>query len=324
MNFNLLTKIPKPILKTAYGVGTFFKKNAPELLLGAGVATSVAGLVTAINGSPKAAVALDEIRTEIEYAGDDATMQDKFDIVRAHIKDVVSPFALPVAFEGISLTCFLTSYGVMKRRHAALTLAYQALDLAFTQYRQRVIADLGPERDYYYRTGIVEGTCTVMDEETGELKEETGKILTEKSGSSIYARYFDEHSKQWKRDPQWNMLFLKGAQKEFYYRLISRGYVFLNEVYEHLGLPLTAEGQVVGWINDPEYGSCTVDFGITEGFKLAKRMKENNIYDRAILLDFNVDGPIYEFLNLKNARAIAAVTPGANDILPEYAPSEVN
>ena len=319
---SIVDKVKKPVMKVAYTTGTFVKKNAPEILLTLGVTTSVAGLVTAINGSPKAAMALDQIQMELEYAPEDATIADKFAIIRRHAKDVVSPFALPVAFEGISLTCFLSSYGIMKKRHAALTLAYQALDLAFTQYRQRVISDFGPDADYYFRTGIIEGKCTVVDE-NGETKEVEGKILTDKSGSSIYARYFDESCKGvWKRDPDWNIMTLKAKEKYWQATLISRGYVFLNDVYEDLGLPKTAEGQVVGWINDPEYGSCRVDFGITQGFKLARRLKAAGMYESAILLDFNVDGPIWEYLNLINAAHIEAVTPKAEDVLPEYYPTD--
>lgn len=57
--------------------------------------------------------------------------------------------------------------------------------------------------------------------------------------------------------------------------------LYLNEVYDMLGLPRTEEGQVVGWIyqeNNP-IGDNYVDFGITN-------------YVRTGVVDFNVDGVI--------------------------------
>lgn len=318
MNITSLLKLPKPLAKAAMATGTFVKRNAPELLLAAGVTTSVAGFALAVNATPKAASALDDIQADLEYHKD-SPVTDKLAVISTRAKDIVLPFAIPVTLECISVTCFLTSYGVMKRRHAALALAYQALDAAFSQYRMRVINELGPEKDEYFRTGVIEGKCKVIDEETGEVTEEEGKILTDKSGSSIYARYFtQETSTDWKKDPSYNMMFLKAKQKEFTRLLISRGYVFLNEVYGELGLPKCAEGQIVGWINDPEVGECVVDFGITEGYRMARRWQDENICEYAILLDFNVDGPVYEYLNKINARKLDLAIPKPSDQLPAH------
>jgi hypothetical protein len=63
-----------------------------------------------------------------------------------------------------------------------------------------------------------------------------------------------------------------------------------------LGIPRTEAGQLVGWIYDEECpnGDNYVDFGIFDN-RTPNRNFVNG-YERTILLDFNVDGPIYNLL----------------------------
>ena len=72
--------------------------------------------------------------------------------------------------------------------------------------------------------------------------------------------------------------------------LKSRGFIFLNDVYDMLGIPRTRAGQVVGWTYDKENprGDNYIDFGIF------KRKEFVNGYERSVLLDFNVDGIILD------------------------------
>ena len=100
----------------------------------------------------------------------------------------------------------------------------------------------------------------------------------------------------WEEDLSARMAFLNAQQQYANDLLISRGYLYLNEVYENLGLNKTKAGQIVGWIYDPEHndvGDNYVDFGIYN-------VNRRNCIDfvngdcEAILLDFNVDGNIWE------------------------------
>lgn len=303
MNIKLLTKCPKFAIR----LGAFVRKNAPEILMGLGGLTSVAAVGVAINQTPKA-VAIVESAQFAKDSGMDITFQDK----TKDALDICKIYVPVVGLEAISLTCFLAAHNVMAKRHAALYSAYIALDQAFHQYRDRVIAKYGVDEDRYFATGMIPGqTVNYLDKETGEVKEDTNaRVFEEKAGHSIYARYFDESSREWCKSPTTNMMKLKHLEKQFNDLLILRGYVFLNEVYKALDLPQTAEGQVVGWFNDPESGECQVDFGITDGYKMVSRALTDCMYEKAILLDFNVDGPIYEKLNVLNRRRILETTPG--------------
>ena len=69
----------------------------------------------------------------------------------------------------------------------------------------------------------------------------------------------------------------------------------MNDVYEMIGIPKTKAGQIVGWIYDEKnpVGDNFVDFGIYDVNNEAKRDFVNG-YERSILLDFNVDGNIWD------------------------------
>ena len=116
----------------------------------------------------------------------------------------------------------------------------------------------------------------------------------------MYARIFDETNEKWNKDADTNRWFLNRVQSFFNDRLRTNGYVFLNDVYEELGFPKTKAGQVVGWIYDPDnkYIDSYIDFGIYD----VDRQKAKdfvNGYERSIILDFNVDGNIWELWDYK-------------------------
>ena len=92
-------------------------------------------------------------------------------------------------------------------------------------------------------------------------------------------------------------MFLKDQQRYANDLLKSKGCLFLNEVYEMIGLPRTKAGQVVGWIYDEKHpvGDNFVDFGIYDLYNEKKRDFVNG-YERSILLDFNVDGDILDLI----------------------------
>ena len=90
-------------------------------------------------------------------------------------------------------------------------------------------------------------------------------------------------------------MFLKDQQRYANDRLKTKGCLFLNEVYDMLGIPRTKAGAIVGWIFDEKHpnGDNFVDFGIYDIHNDKKRDFVNG-YERTILLDFNVDGVIYD------------------------------
>ena len=127
---------------------------------------------------------------------------------------------------------------------------------------------------------VVGGSQILNEEESGEFV-------------SRYARYFDEECyPKWTNDPKFNLLYLKTQQNYANDLLKSKGHVLLNEVYEMLGMPKTKDGEVVGWFYDEDNpnGDNYVDFGIYD----ERNRDFINGYENRVLLDFNVDGFIFD------------------------------
>lgn len=113
-----------------------------------------------------------------------------------------------------------------------------------------------------------------------------------RNNTSDYARFFDETCAPWEKDPEYNVCFLN-QQQNFANDLLRRqGYLFLNDVYDMLGIARTKAGQVVGWVYDEKnpIGDNYVDFGLYD----LRNARFVNGYEKSILLDFNVDGVILD------------------------------
>lgn len=98
---------------------------------------------------------------------------------------------------------------------------------------------------------------------------------------SICARFFDESCIAWTKESDFNMIFLREQQRYANDLLKARGHLFLNEVYDMLGMPRSKVGQTHGWIYDSEYNH--VNFGI---YSHDNRDFVNGLTNIA-LLDFN-------------------------------------
>lgn len=116
----------------------------------------------------------------------------------------------------------------------------------------------------------------------------------ERTDVSCYAVWFDENCLGWSKHAELNKMFLLQQQNYMNEKLKAVGHVFLNEVYDCLGIPRTAVGQCVGWVYNVEnpVGDNFVDFDLYA----ERNANFINGYDRGLLLDFNVDGDILKYL----------------------------
>lgn len=280
------------------------QKYSPEILAGVGVAGTVASVVLACKATLKVNDIMEETKENLEkietasitcskekYSDEDAKKDKTIVMVQTGVKLV--KLYLPAGVLCVaSLSCLLTSNRILKKRNAALSAAYMTLDKSFKKYRENVRERFGEEVDKEMRYSIK--AVKEIDENGNEtvVKEINPD---DPSNYSDYARFFDEASPYWSKDAEYNLVFLKSQQNYANDMLIARGRLFLNEVYEMLGIPKTKAGQVVGWVYDPEHpvGDNYVDFGFYDLDKERVRRFVNGD-ERNILLDFNVDGNIWE------------------------------
>lgn len=294
------------------------KKKSPELLVAAGIAGVIVSTVMACKATTKAGRiaeethdALDTIHeaetSGVTKAGEDYSKEDAVkDLAITYLQTGIKYarlYAPAVVVGAASVTCILASHNILKKRNAAIAAAYTALDKSFRDYRGRVVERFGKqvEKELRYNIKAKEVEETVVDEKG---KETTVKKTVDVAGAgwdpsqySPYARIFDEGHRAWMKDPEQNKFYLLARQAQANDRLKSRGHLFLNEVYEMLGYPLTKAGAVVGWIYDPNnpMGDNFVDFGMFE-VRREKAVDFVNGYERSFILDFNVVGDITDAL----------------------------
>ncbi len=288
-------------------LGFFFKKNSPQILTGLGIAGGVTATVMACKATlklPDIMEAHNEHRNDIrEFETDEKAIRKDMSALYLSTGIKVVRIYAPAAFVGgMSITSILYGHKILSKRNASLVAAYKLLDEGFKQYRQNVVDRFGEDVDRELRYNL-EKKKVIREEtdENGKTKKVKEEILVAKKPGtpSIYARFFDENNKLWEKDPELNRFFIQCQQEQFNNRLIGRGYVFLNEVYEALGFEPTKAGQHVGWIYDPKNknGDSYINFGMYDIYKPDGAIDEAkaafiNGYERSILLDFNVQGPI--------------------------------
>jgi hypothetical protein len=267
------------------------KKNSPHIFFMAGVAGTIASTVLACRATLKLSETLDEIKKDVEVLEELPPVERekeefKLDTVYIYGKASLKLVRLyaPAATVGIVSIGMLTgSHVQLVKRNTALMAAYAAVQKAYDDYRERVRAQLGTERelDIYHAA------------ETKMITDSSGKEVEVKvadpSKYSPYAKFFDEYSPHWQRDAELNRIYVQVQQNYANHRLLANGHVFLNEVYDSLGIHRSSAGAVVGWVKDGE-GDGYIDFGIFEAMNAAFV----NGHEQSILLDFNVDGVIYD------------------------------
>lgn len=308
------------IMKTATSVFnkvTFqTKKHSPEILLGVGIVGAVGSAVMACKATLKVNDILDETKETVEkihavlenenVSEEDYSEEDsKKDLAVVYAQTgwkFVKLYAPSVIMGALSITSILASNNIMRKRNLAIAAAYTAIDQSFKDYRGRVVERFGEvvDRELKYNLKAAKVSEKILDEETGKEKKvkTTVEVLNDGvDGYSDYARFFDESCRPWEKDPEFNLTFLRAQEHYANDLLVSRGHLFLNEVYDMLDIPRTKAGQIVGWTYDAKnpVGDNYVDFGIYDISKQEKRDFVNG-YERSILLDFNVDGPIYNLI----------------------------
>ena len=300
----LATKAGQILVKTKLGI----KKHSPEILVVTGIGTGIVAAIIACKQTIKANDIVAEARknlqniedvkelaanNEVEYT-EENEQEDRKTIGMQVAVGMVKTYALPVGLGVLSVTCILAGHHILKKRNVALAAAYSALSTDFMNYRKRVVNKYGKDVDFMLKNGLEKQIVAnqVVDPETGEVKETKEEVLTyEGNKLSQYARIFDEvESTQWTPSADHNRAFLLMEQNYFNERIRTRGYIFLNEVYERLGFRPTKAGSVVGWVyQNADYEG--IDFGIfTAHTQKAAEFLEGT--EPSIILDFNVQGDI--------------------------------
>lgn len=294
-------------------------KHSPEIFMTAGVIGIVASTVLAC----KATLKVNEIMEEkndtlfninkcykdetINYTEKDKNKDTTLIYLQTGVK-LAKIYAPSIALGTLSIASIVNGHNILKKRNVALAAAYTVVDKGFKDYRKNVVERFGDQVDKELRYNIkaeeIEKTITDKNGKKKKTKEMRYKINGNPTEIiSEFAKFFDEStSDQYRKDAEYNLTFLRRQQDYANEILKNRGYLFLNEVYEMLGIQKTKAGQIVGWVYNEKNpsGDNYVDFGIYQmtGVEIYDERKRAfvNGQERSILLDFNVDGNILDLI----------------------------
>lgn len=300
------TEIMKNVNSAASKVITKIKKHSPEILIVVGVVGTVASAVIACKATTKVNKIIDDAKDDIDKvhvatengvteAGETYSTEDSkknLAIIYAQTGVKLAKLYAPAVILGtFSIASILASNNILRKRNVALGAAYAAIDKSFKDYRGRVIERFGEQVDTELKYGIKAKKFeeVEVDPETGkEKKVKKTVMVADPNLQSDYAVYFDNKSRNYETNQDYNYMFLRAQQQFANDKLQTRGHLFLNEVLDDLDLPRTSAGQIVGWTKDGPDGY--VNFRIVE----VDRETEDGRHEPSLLLDFNVEGNIWD------------------------------
>lgn len=281
-------------------------KHSPNILFAGGVVGVVGTVVLASRATLRLEEVLDKTQESLDKVNEvgasviedptNASFTEK-EILQAKIGvyiqaagQITKLYGPSVALGALSIAALTKSHFILTKRNAALAAALTAVEKGFRAYRDRVIEDLGAEkdRDYYY--GLEKQKEVTIDSE-GKKKIVERKIQT---GTSPYGVMFNCHNRNWVDSPEHNIIFLKLQQNNLNDLLNARGWVLLNDLYDALGFDRTKAGCVVGW--KLGQGDGYVDFGVFVRENLGQYFDYVTGREGEIHINPNVDGNIFNSL----------------------------
>ena len=290
------------------------KKHVPEILVGTGIAGYGLSIISACKSTAKAHdilqdrdAAIDFIKAEV---GDEADHEQRIKTVKKTTRNrLIRAYIPTVTMAAASTACVLGGYGIIRGRFVATAAAYKALEAGFDQYRSNVIDEFGKDVDWRMRNNIKHEDLAAAREEQDQNREieadnkqkKIGKKRPRTDYEKIYSEIFDKESERWRRSwtPTQVLDYLRFVESELNDKLQLQKHLFLNEVYDRLGMRRTAQGAVVGWIITQTHPKSKVDFGLDDIPEDALRAFLSETYNDNIWirLQFHPDGIIYNMID---------------------------
>lgn len=314
-----LNNIKDSMTRAAFGAKDSVKQHSPEILLAVGILGMLYGTYEACKATLQASEKIDNTKKTVErltdcheraIAGelteeysDEEYRKDMVTTYAQATFELTKTYAKTVVIDGLAIASLIGSHSILRKRNASLLAAYVVLDKAYSDYQKRVVErfgeDLNNELKYDIKSQKIE--TIVTDEDGKEVIESEYANSATVPKYSPYARVFDEACKGWSKDPQRSLMQLQAFEEFANQKLRTEKKVYLNDVYEMLGIPKSSIGQFVGWKYDKNNnkGDNRISFRIFDASKENCRSFVNG-YERNLIIDPNVDGIIVPMKRDKN------------------------
>ena len=202
----------------------FLKVNSPTILTIAAVGGTVATAYLSGKASYKAAF-------KIQSASEDGTIKlEKKDVVLTVWHDYI-----PAAVAGTAtIACIVGSNKVSSQRLVAATVAYSVADRAFSEYKEKVVEQLGFRKEETIRDEIAQ--AKVLKNPPPETFIGGVEGLRVMCHEAYTGRYF-----------VCDMETLRRSQNDVNADLIKSDFATLNDFYDLVGLDRTSVSGEIGW-----------------------------------------------------------------------------
>lgn len=215
------------------------------------------------------------------------------------ILDTVQTVAPAAIVGAATITMIYFSNSISKKRLAAMGAAYATLQTAFDGYKRTMVEALGKESvDKILKPKLPNVGKSAEEILSSDNKSDAANVSDAVVNSikalSPYARIIAEESSTcWDPNEDYTSQNLAAVQLWANRRLERKGHLFLNEIFDQLGLSRTREGAVVGWLKNGE-GDGYVSFGEFDASIYRVPSDDYTRVDSNFIVDFNVDGVIWD------------------------------
>lgn len=216
---------------------SFLSRNSSTILTVLGGIGVIATAVLAAKASPKAAAL---IESKEEDKGEELT---KWEVVKT-----ATPAYIPAIVTGVStIACIFGANILNKHQQASLASAYALIDNSYKAYKDKLKELYGEEA----HNNIIDALAVEKAEEIGVYNYGPVSLcnLSIEDGTSEPRLFYDEFSNRYFETTIEQVI---NAEYHFNRNFVLRGYAFLNEFYEFLGLECTEYGNQVGWSSEDE------------------------------------------------------------------------
>lgn len=214
MNLNSFVKMVERALRD----------NSPAILTGLGVSGTI---VTAYLSG----------RATVE--AHNAVVHDpRADLTKKEIVKLVWKHYIPTAISGtVTIGCIIGAARIGSRQTAASMAAYSLSEKAFSEYREKVVEQIGVRKEQTVRDEIAQDRVTANPPPAREIVlSGPGNVLS----CELYTgRYFNS-----------DMEGLRKAQNDLNAKLVRDGYASASDLYYMLGLDPTSFSDKIGWNSD--------------------------------------------------------------------------
>ena len=214
--------------KFTKNVKTSLSRHSPEILVGLGIAGMITTTVLAVKATPKALQLIDEKKKELEV--------DKLTPLET-VKTTWKCYIPAAVTGGAAIACVIGANSVNAKRNAALATAYKLSETAFSEYRGKVVEEIGEKKERRVRDKVSE------EQIKNNPISKTEVIVTGRGQTLFFEplshRYFYSDMEKIKRAEN-------NLNKQIICDAFDHG-VSVNDFYEEIGIPGTATGDSLGW-----------------------------------------------------------------------------